>query len=274
MDGIEYKKAFLRQQGFDSHTINQSNKQQINEYISRTGLCPGSNESGFYHRVNTYPDYCRVCYTNTDSGTAEYYERRAEPITPRRQTEGDIPLTPDNYQGYPQILEEEKQEKLRQQQIFQQRIKAEQEQRRRKEQDRQRIERVRAATLRDGECPIGLDSVDEMFVGKCGHGVGVKAAEDYFKRPLTQAAARRDCPTCRTKAAFSKGNRQMLTTQSGNIKRAASKLSAKAKYPGVLGRMLHERGYIKGGKRRKTRRKTRRNHKKYKKNNKSKRKRK
>lgn len=69
--------------------------------------------------------------------------------------------------------------------------------------------------------------------------------------------SRRDCPTCRTKGAFSKGNRQMLTTQSGNIKRAASKLSAKAKYPGVLGRMLHERGYIKGDKRRKTRRKTR-----------------
>lgn len=45
MDGIEYKKTFLRQQGFDNDTINQSNEQQINEYISLTGLCPGSNES-------------------------------------------------------------------------------------------------------------------------------------------------------------------------------------------------------------------------------------
>jgi hypothetical protein len=190
------------------------------------------------------------------------------------RTEGDIPLRPDNYQDYPQILEEEKQEKIRQQQIFQQRIRAEQEQKKQEEEDIRRIERVRADTLRKGECPIGLDNVDEIFVGKCGHGIGVKAAKDYFKKPLTQAAARRDCPTCRTKGAFSKGNRKMLTTQSGNIKKIAGKLSAKAKYPGVLGRMLHERGYIKGGKRRKTRRKTRRNHKKYKKNNKTKRKRK
>ena len=34
MDGIEYKKAFLRQQGFHNDTINQSNKQQINEYMN------------------------------------------------------------------------------------------------------------------------------------------------------------------------------------------------------------------------------------------------
>ena len=179
--------------------------------------------------------------------------REWEEVEPRTPRELNDPLTPEDYEAYVRYIRENEDEIRRQEGAFEERLRAEQE-----EEERQRLaeeeaqrkivrereiaQQQRTRTLEEGFCPIEQENVDEMMLGECGHGVGTEAAEEYFGKPLTGPAISTDCPTCKKKGAFRRGERKL--THQGKMKSIAGKLSARARYPKNSIKILHNRDIL------------------------------
>ena len=261
---LEYKKAFARQQGVSEQLIDtltaDGSAKGLDDYLNKNfNICHSyevprylGKYKPFLHRENTYPKKCHKCDINTDYDYNIIYLERASvpPVTPRHAGEGDEPMTPQNYTRYDEILEEEqrkreeeqRRQEERQRMMEEEQRKREEEQRKREEEQRKReeektkreekriknIPNIKEETLRQGDCPIILESVDEMVVSKlCGHGISKGGREGMLKQankdPIMRGIMRGNvdnCPVCKQKKAFSEGNTETLYTSQGKEKRA------------------------------------------------------
>ena len=113
------------------------------------------------------------------------------------------------------------------------------------------IPKIMEQTLREGECPVLFEGVNELEISnKCGHGLSKEAREQ-----LTYSK----CPMCQIPDAFHEDNTETHYTSQGKIKRVADNLSSlaerKGRRTGIFGQFADSIGL--GGK--KTRRRRRQN---------------
>ena len=249
---VDYKKAFIKQQ---KEPIPDVSEGKLDEYIkSKFNICDQyyndkwnhTSYPLFLHREYTYGGYgmsgmgakCYKCKNETDYDYQAHHYGNTDPAekVPRHDGEGDTPMTPENYERYDEILEEEqrKREEEQRRQEEQQRMMEEdlrrrqqearerlqeEEKRKKREEDRiKNIPKIKEETLRRGYCPITFETVDEMVVSKlCGHGISKEGREGMLEQPYNKYT----CPLCKQENAFSKGNTETHYTSQGKEKRRA-----------------------------------------------------
>ena len=114
---------------------------------------------------------------------------------------------------------EEEQRKVKEEE---QRKREEEQRKREEEEEEERVANIKVETLRRGHCPVEADTVDELIIGKCGHGISKEGREGMLKQANKDPIMRGNvdnCPECGQKNAF-RGNTETHLTSQGKEKRA------------------------------------------------------
>ena len=119
---------------------------------------------------------------------------------------------------------EEREEEQRKVEEEQRKVKEEEKRKREEEQRKvkeERVANIKVKTLSRGHCPVEADIVDELIIGKCGHGISKEGREGMIKQSNEDPIMRGNvdnCPECGQKNAF-RGNTETQLTSQGEKKR-------------------------------------------------------